>query len=140
MANAAPGFTHAPDTTDGRRVAIVGAVLVALVVLCAIAAAGITRGLAHHYARPPATSTALPATEGPPLEPDPTATLARFRTEKRALLEGYAWVDRAQGIARIPIDEAMRIVAAQAGAASRTAVSAEQAGRIAPPQPAGAKP
>jgi hypothetical protein len=114
MADAAPGFAHAPDTTDGRRVTIVGAALVAMVALCVVAAVLVTRGLAHHYARPAAAATALPATDGPPLEPDPAATLARFRAEKRALLQGYGWVDRAHGIARIPIDEAMRIVAAQA--------------------------
>jgi hypothetical protein len=125
MADADPGLLHARDTTDGRRVTIVGAALVAMVVVCVIAAVAMTRGLAHHYARPPATATALPATGGPPLEPDPTATLARFRAEKRALLDGYAWVDRAHGVARIPVDEAMRIVAVEAGAASAPAPSVE---------------
>ena len=28
-------------------------------------------------------------------------------------LSGYGWVDRSKGIARIPIDEAMRIIAAR---------------------------
>lgn len=121
MAEGDPGFAHAPDTTDARRVTMVGAALVAMVALCVIASALITRGLAHHYARPPATTTALPATDGPPLEPDPAATLARFRAEKRALLDGYAWVDRAHGVARIPVSEAMRIVAAQASAADASA-------------------
>ena len=125
MADADPGLLHAPDTTDGRRVTIVGAALVAMVALCVIASALITRGLAHHYARPPATTTALPATDGPPLEPDPTATLAHFLAEKHALLDGYAWVDRAHGIARIPVDEAMRMVVAEAGAASAPAPSVE---------------
>ena len=126
MADADPGLLHAPDTTDGRRVTIVGAALVAMVALCMIAAVAVTRGLAHHYARPPAMAKALPATDGPPLEPDRAATLARFRAEKHALLDGYAWVDRAHGVARIPVDEAMRIVAAEAGAASAPAPSVEK--------------
>ena len=47
----------------------------------------------------------------PTLQISPKADLARFRQEQQKTLDGYAWVDRDQGIARIPIGEAMRLVA-----------------------------
>ncbi len=47
------------------------------------------------------------------LQRDPQADLKRFEIEQRAELTGYAWVDRQQGIARIPIEEAMRIISAR---------------------------
>jgi hypothetical protein len=131
MADADPRFAREPDAVDGGRIVMVAGALIATIALSVIASALVTRGLAHHFARPPVASTALPATDGPPLEPDPAATLARFRAEKRALLDGYGWVDRAHGIARIPIDEAMRIVAARATTATPAATAA--------PRPAGAK-
>lgn len=105
------------DATDGRRVAQVAIALVVLLCGCVGASLWLAHGLARHYARPPAVEpAALPATDGPPLEPDPAATLAQFRAEKAALLEGYRWIDRAHGIAHIPIDAAMRIVAARSAA------------------------
>lgn len=49
----------------------------------------------------------------PSLQTDPHADLKRFLDEQRAELTGYAWIDREQGLAKIPIEEAMRIVAAR---------------------------
>ena len=40
--------------------------------------------------------------------------LERWRHERREALNGYGWVDRKRGIARIPIDKAMEQVAAGA--------------------------
>jgi hypothetical protein len=36
--------------------------------------------------------------------------LAEFRAQEDALLSTYAWVEKDEGVVRIPIDEAMRIV------------------------------
>jgi hypothetical protein len=108
-----------PDATDGRRVVQVALALCVLLAACIGLSLWLAHDLARHYARPPTMRlTALPATAGPPLEPDPAATLAQFRAQKAALLEGYGWVDRAHGVAHIPIDVAMRILAAQSAAAS----------------------
>jgi len=54
-----------------------------------------------------------PATEppGPRLQVHPAADLAAFRARENEILDGYAWVDKEKGVARIPIDEAMRLVA-----------------------------
>ncbi|WP_439393431.1 hypothetical protein ACRQ5Q_29400 [Bradyrhizobium sp. PMVTL-01] len=47
----------------------------------------------------------------PALQTSPQADLARFEAEQQARLSGYAWVDRDHGQARIPIEEAMQLVA-----------------------------
>jgi len=39
------------------------------------------------------------------------AVLAEFRAQENAFLGEYGWVEKDKGIARMPIDEAMRIVA-----------------------------
>ena len=44
------------------------------------------------------------------VESEPRA-LAAFRAQEDALLTSYGWVEKDKGIARIPIDEAIRIVA-----------------------------
>ncbi|HEY3917252.1 MAG TPA: hypothetical protein VGL83_05645 [Stellaceae bacterium] len=49
---------------------------------------------------------------GPELQLNPAADLLKFRAKADAQLDSYGWVDRAKGIAHIPIDQAMRDVAA----------------------------
>jgi hypothetical protein len=51
-------------------------------------------------------------TAKPQLEIDPAGDLAAFRAQQQGELGGYGWVDRARGVVRIPIDQAMRDVAA----------------------------
>ncbi|TGD94843.1 hypothetical protein [Methylobacterium nonmethylotrophicum] len=48
---------------------------------------------------------------GPALQRDPQGDLARLLADQRRRLDAYAWVDRAHGIARMPIAEAMRRLA-----------------------------
>lgn len=47
----------------------------------------------------------------PRLESDPGEVLARLRLLERVQLERYAWIDRGQGIARVPVERAMEILA-----------------------------
>jgi hypothetical protein len=49
----------------------------------------------------------------PTLQKTPQGDLRRFEREQRAALSGYGWVDRPKGLVRIPIEEAMRIIAAR---------------------------
>ena len=49
----------------------------------------------------------------PLLQKNPQQDFERFEQEQRAALSGYDWVDQPKGLARIPIEEAMRIVAAR---------------------------
>lgn len=46
----------------------------------------------------------------PQLQSNPRADLARLQTEQAGRLQGYAWVDRADGVARIPIERAMQLL------------------------------
>lgn len=47
-------------------------------------------------------------TAKPRLEIDPAADLAAFRAQQQGELGGYGWVDRAHGVVRIPIAQAMQ--------------------------------
>jgi hypothetical protein len=53
----------------------------------------------------------------PALQKNPQDDLRRFEREQRAALSGYGWVDQSKGLVRIPIEEAMRIIAARGGQA-----------------------
>ena len=46
----------------------------------------------------------------PRLQDNPQQELEELRAKQESLLEGYSWVNKEAGVARIPIDEAMRIV------------------------------
>ena len=47
----------------------------------------------------------------PELEPAPQPELAAYLKEKRQIAESYGWVDRQNGMVRIPIDAAMKALA-----------------------------
>ncbi len=49
----------------------------------------------------------------PMLESAPQDDRARYTAEKEKLLQSYGWIDRQRGIARIPIDRAMAVLAAR---------------------------
>jgi hypothetical protein len=65
--------------------------------------------------RPPSSTSPLARVEilppEPRLEADPKIVLERVRARESQLLNGFALVDRDAGIARIPIDRAMAILA-----------------------------
>ena len=46
----------------------------------------------------------------PRLQSNPQQDLSELRAKQESLLKGYGWVNKEAGIARIPIEEAMRIV------------------------------
>ena len=47
---------------------------------------------------------------GPRLQEHPQQDMSELRQKQDAILNGYGWVNREAGIARIPIEDAMRIV------------------------------
>jgi hypothetical protein len=66
------------------------------------------------FDRPPdATRIEAPIFKGPMLEIAEGEVLDGLRAEEDALLGGFAWIDREGGIARIPIESAMRVLAAR---------------------------
>jgi hypothetical protein len=60
-----------------------------------------------------AAASAVPAGV-PALDPHQADELAELRARDRQILSTYAWLDRQAGIARIPIDRAMQILAQRA--------------------------
>ena len=47
---------------------------------------------------------------GPRLQTDPEGELETLREEEDAILEGYAWIDEASGVARVPIERAITLM------------------------------
>jgi hypothetical protein len=58
-------------------------------------------------------TSALPVYPVPRLQSDPAADLQRFTAQELSRLNSVGWVDKSHGVVHIPIDEAMRRVAAQ---------------------------
>ncbi len=63
--------------------------------------------------RPFGANTGLLHSSRVVLETDPGAGSAAYEAKERSLLATYGWVDPGAGIARIPIADALRIVAQQ---------------------------
>jgi hypothetical protein len=97
-----------PDSANPRRLlAIAGAVLMLLAV-----AFGATLWF-YRTEVPPRGALVPKEFPSPRLIQDETTELHRVEAEQRARLKGYRWVDRDKGLIGIPIDEAMRMVAAK---------------------------
>ena len=105
----------------------------ALALVCALGML-ITWGMRGFYAAraeatAPPPSPVVEANErrlppGPLLQRDPEGELRALRREMSERLSGYGWVDEGAGVAYIPIDEAMDLLLARAGAAGKSAATA----------------
>ena len=95
------------DAVPGaHRAAIVGGGLALVIVLVAV----MSYVIWHAFGTP---HTAAAPQAGPKLmQPAPQPARERYQREKDRLINSYGWVDRRLNIARIPIDEAMRMLAA----------------------------
>ncbi len=58
-------------------------------------------------------ATPLPQFPAPQLQPSPRADMQTFYAEEMQRLNSAGWVDRSIGTVHIPIDQAMRTIAAQ---------------------------
>jgi hypothetical protein len=61
----------------------------------------------------------------PRLQVEPRQDLSAYREREAALLHGYRWVDKAAGVVRIPIDEAMKRVV-ESGVPTRSVQESSQ--------------
>ena len=97
-----------PDSTQPKLLlAIAGAVLLLLVIAFGAV-------FLFYAAEVPAHGPIVPKTfPAPRLIQDETDWLHRAETEQQSRLEGWRWVDRDKGLVAIPIDEAMRRIAAK---------------------------
>jgi hypothetical protein len=131
-----PQVAHEPGDANARSVAKFG---VALAVLIAVSAGVIYLAYSFLISRdslrgptPPPLAGERPREPRPPrLQASPTMDLRAMRREEDAILEGYGWVDREKGIARIPIAGAMDLLAARAASGKLRPA--------APPSPKGPK-
>lgn len=95
-------------------------VVMSIAALVALMFAGFVGGKVFHYvfeatevkSRPEVSSLARrEAVEGPLLQAHPEVELKAYLDEQKHILASYAWVDREHGVVRIPIEEAMKLVA-----------------------------
>ena len=59
-----------------------------------------------------------PVPPSPQIQPDPRADIAHYLSSQQQILNSYGWVDKQNGIVRIPIDRAMELTL-QKGLAAR---------------------
>ena len=74
-----------------------------------------------------AGSAATPPSYFPKLQLSPIADMEAFRAREEAELNGYGWVDRNAGVARIPINRAMDLVL-QKGLPARSSTNGSKTG------------
>jgi len=119
----APGDDHPElryEQSDVRTGAIVRFALglVTVVAVSAVLLLGLFKLFARQQRRhdpppPPLAREAGRLPPGPRLQAAPLQDLEQVRAEEEKELTSYGWVDRKAGIVHIPIDEAIKIVAAR---------------------------
>lgn len=102
---------HEPDQPHLRGLALGGAAVVGMVVLAVVIAFLVVRGMTDEPGRAAIEPPAIAAQTR--LQATPERDFPAFHRDKQQLLQQYAWVDRAHGIVRIPIEEAMTLLVQQ---------------------------
>jgi hypothetical protein len=121
-----PTVGHEDTDIDVRTVLSFGAGMVVVAVTCAVIIR-VLFGVLDRQARasdPPISPLARPAGQlptEPRLETNERAKLTTFRVDETKTLEGYGWVDQLGGVARIPVEEAKRLLAQRGLPARATA-------------------
>jgi hypothetical protein len=100
-----------------KSIAVTGLVLALIIVASGALMLWMSKGLrsAMKGSDPPPPVLIEAQTQQPPPEPrlqtSPEEDMALMLAEEKAALEGYAWVDEAAGVAKVPIARAMEILA-----------------------------
>ena len=130
---------YEPTDADAGRTYGAGLAILAAMILTALGLVPVFKMLGRHEtaAQPPPaavvkTEMSEPAQSFPRLVTSEPLALAEYRAQEDGQLTSYGWVEKDKGLARIPIEHAMRIVAAQGlpkfeaqpGAAAPTAAAA----------------
>lgn len=107
---------HEPDFVATRTILFWGVVLFGLIVVSFIVVVLFKGVMDRTLGEDPtigiASSDETPVPPGiPTLNADQAAELTRLVESQQAWLDSYAWEDKPTGIARIPIDRAMAIIA-----------------------------
>lgn len=99
-------------------VACIAAGLAGVIAMIAVGAFALLH--AFHAERAPGAPLApAPNRDVVQLQSDPARDLAALRAQKHALLEEYRWLDKGAGTVRIPIEQAMRLIAKHSAGAGR---------------------
>ena len=116
-----PRPQHAPAEFDSEiHVRTIFGVLAGLALLVALAFGGMIAFSSFLKARsvardpeplPLAAANAPRPRPRAALQADPTADMTKFAREEEEAVSSYAWVDRAAGVAQIPVERALEIVA-----------------------------
>jgi len=100
-------LAHEPDAPRVRALVIGAAAILGVVIATVLAAVLIVQGLTPQRGVRHGSAVRSAA---PVLQPAPERDFPAFHREKLKLLEDYAWVDRAHGVVRIPIERAMTLL------------------------------
>jgi hypothetical protein len=107
---------HEPNKIAVRGLVIAAAALVGVGIVIEVILAQVIKQIAKKEQRldalyPGRTAIDVDQFPNPRLQQNPAVDLARLRAEEGRRSESYGWVDRKAGIAHIPIERAMDIVA-----------------------------
>ncbi len=105
---------HEPDAVNARLIMLSGGGLVLLMALGLLLVLGILRWMdteQQSVSGQPPVAASTPIAAGPQLSADLPQQLHELRQAEEQQLSSYQWIDRQDGIARIPIDRAMEILA-----------------------------
>jgi hypothetical protein len=118
MRDERPGYE--PTDADAGQTYGAGLAILAAMILTALGLVPVFKMLGERESAsqpPPAavvkTEMSEPALSFPKLVTSEPLALAEFRGQEDGLLTSYGWVEKDKGLARIPIEHAMRIVAEQ---------------------------
>ncbi len=92
-----------------------GRTLLLLVVIFVVAIMGLYVALDGEFGASKVTAFPVDTTgfKEPVLQIDPVADLKAYQAQEAELLNSYGWVDKAAGVAHIPIERAIEITAQQ---------------------------
>ena len=106
------------ETRDANVPAVLGftIALVITIVLTLVFSGLFVQDSARESMALPLVSAEAPQ---PRLETDPQADLRNKRAAEDKILHSYAWIDRQNGVVRIPIERAMNLVVERDGGSTR---------------------
>jgi hypothetical protein len=105
---------HEPTAVNVRAVSAAVVILLSTIVAALLLMAALSIYLAavrggEPTVRPPGTLVAPPPGV-PSVDANQREALRQLRAREKHVLTEYAWIDRDEGVARIPIDRAMKIM------------------------------
>ncbi|MGX2040422.1 hypothetical protein ACWJKU_09865 [Methylocaldum sp. MU1018] len=112
---------EAGEADIGTKALIAALVIFAVTVIVASIGAWL---LVKRWANAGPTPTLPPSPQptakvGPPLQIAPALDLQALRAREERLLRSTEWIDRSAGIARIPVEDAMTLIARRGGPKNR---------------------